>query len=88
MDKNQRKREKEMNITKGEGQTIYGPGVSIELTGEELAQAIGLLLYAKEVQIFGPRTIRVNGELCESASVYVDPSGYVIKEGDRVTEGL
>lgn len=38
----------------------------------------------KGVYINGPRTIRVNGELCNHGKVYVDPSGFVIdKKGNK-----
>jgi hypothetical protein len=29
----------------------------------------------------GSRTIRVNGEMCQEGSIYVDPSGFVIHDG-------
>ena len=56
-------------------------GVDIELTGNEVATAIDAYLVAHGVIVRGPRTIRVNGELCERGSVYVDPSGKVIDNG-------
>ena len=56
-------------------------GVDIELTGNEVATAIDAYLVARGVIVRGPRTIRVNGELCETGSVYVDPSGKVIDNG-------
>lgn len=58
-------------------------GVDIELTGNEVATAIDAYLVAHGVIVRGPRTIRVNGELCERGSVYVDPSGTVIANGEE-----
>lgn len=73
-----------MNIRHGEGKTQYGPGVSIELTGDEVATAIDAWLVAHNVYVSGPRTITVNGDLCEEGHVYVDPSGFVITDGKKV----
>ena len=70
-----------MKINYGKGRTEYGPGIDINLTGDEVACAIGTYLVAHNVHISGPRTIRVNGELCEGGNVYVDPSGFVIADG-------
>jgi hypothetical protein len=72
-----------MNIYHPEPITKYGPGIQIELTGEEVAIAIHAWLVAHGVFIDGARTIRVNGELCQSGGVYVDPSGNVIEQGRR-----
>jgi hypothetical protein len=59
-------------------------GVSIQLTGDEVATAIHAWLVAHGVHIEGPRTIRVNGELCEHGRIFVDPSGFVIDpRGDK-----
>lgn len=65
-----------MEISFGEGKTEYGPGVQINLTGNEVTY-----LTAHNVHIFGPATITVNGELCKIGSVYVDPSGRVVSDG-------
>ena len=70
-----------MNIQFGKGSTEYGPGVQIDLTGDEVATAISAYLTAHNVYISGARTIMVNGELCESGRVYVDPAGRVIVNG-------
>lgn len=70
-----------MKVEFGKGKTIYGPGVQIDLTGDEVARAIDAYLTAHGIHVSGPRTIRVNGELCESGSIYVDPSGRVIDNG-------
>jgi hypothetical protein len=74
-----------MIVKYGEGRTEYGPGVSIELTGAEVATAIDAWLVAHSVDISGPRTITVNGELCEEGHVYVDPSGFVIHDGEKLS---
>jgi hypothetical protein len=74
-----------MIVKHGKGRTEYGPGVSIELTGDEVATAIDAYLVAHSVHINGPRTITVNGELCESGHVYVDPSGFVIADGAKIS---
>lgn len=61
-----------------------GKGVDVELTGDEVAIAIMTYLTAQHVNISGPRTITVNGELCEVGRIYVDPSGFVIdNEGEK-----
>lgn len=67
-----------MTVDYGKGKTIYGPGVQIDLTGDEVATAIDAYLVANRIHVSGPRTITVNGELCEKGEVYVDPSGFVI----------
>lgn len=56
-------------------------GVNISLTGDEIAEAITLYLITHNIHVHGPRTIRVNGELCKVGHVYVDPSGYVVANG-------
>jgi len=71
-----------MEINFGEGTTKFGPGVSIDLTGDEVATAISAYLVAHNVYISGPRTITVNGELCEKGHIYVDPSGQVVADGN------
>jgi len=70
-----------MDITHGKGHTEYGPGVQIDLSGDDVATAICAYLTAHDINVSGPRTIRVNGELCNLGSVYVDPSGFVIASG-------
>lgn len=72
-------------VKQGDGKTQYGPGVSIELTGEEVATAIAAFLVAHDINISGARTITVNGELCEFGHVYVDPSGYVVAAGMMIS---
>lgn len=72
-----------MQVQIGKGKTEYGPGVSIELSGEEIALAISAFLVAHGIHVDGPRTITVNGELCDAGQVYVDPSGFVVSDGQR-----
>lgn len=72
-----------MEIEYGRGKTPSGPGVSIQLTGNEVARAIDAWLVAKGVCVKGPRTITVNGEICDHAEICVDPAGYVSVNGDH-----
>lgn len=74
-----------MKVKRGEGRTEYGPGVSIELTGDEVATAIFAYLVARRVHVDGPRTVTVNGELCEDGRVCVDPEGFVIHKGRKIS---
>ncbi len=76
-----------MIIRHGEGTTKFGPGISIELEGDEAATAIAAWLVAHGIHVSGPRTITVNGELIERAKVYVDPSGFVIDSGGTKHSG-
>lgn len=76
-----------MKIKKGNGQTKYGTGVSIELSGTEVAVAISAWLVAQEVYVDGPRTIMVNGKLCTRGEIYVDPSGFVINSIGKKISG-
>lgn len=69
-----------MNISFGNGQTEHGPGVQIDLTGEDVATAIYAFLMAHGVFTNGPATITVNGKRIEYGSMYVDPSGRVISK--------
>ena len=74
-----------MEVKYGAGKTEYGPGVSIELSGSEVATAIDAWLVAHNIYVSGSRTITVNGAICRSGNVYVDPSGFVIKDGNRIS---
>ena len=74
-----------MEVKYGGGATKYGPGVEINLTGEEVAVAIDSYLVAHNVIVRGPRTIRVNASLIEEGQIYVDASGFVISEGDKIS---
>jgi hypothetical protein len=71
-----------MKVGYGNGMTEYGPGVLIELDGNELATAIDAYLVAHGVAVNGPRTILVNGKLCDNTQIYVDPSGRVSYDGE------
>jgi hypothetical protein len=73
-----------MDVKYGKGKTKYGPGVSIELTGDEVATAIDAFLVSHSIYVSGPRTIRVNGKLCDEGHIYVDPSGFVISDGEKM----
>jgi hypothetical protein len=70
-----------MKIKSRKGTTEFGPGVDIELSGEEVATAIAAYLISHDVYIDGPRTITVNGDRCKKGRVYVDPSGFVVAHG-------
>lgn len=72
-----------MEVTLGRGKTTSGPGVEITLTGSEVATAIDAYLVARGVVVRGPRTITVNGELCETGQIDVDPSGFAIYQGEH-----
>lgn len=72
-----------MNIEKGIGNSELGPGIAIQLTGDEVASAIESYLVAHNVYVNGPRTITVNNELCKFGFIYVDPMGNVIHNGQR-----
>lgn len=72
-----------MKIGYGAGNTEYGPGVSIELSGDEVATAIDAYLVARGVCVRGPRTVKVNGDLCSTGRIYVDPAGSVVVKGIR-----
>lgn len=63
-----------MNVKYGNGKTEYGTGVSVELSGDEVATAIDAFLVSHGIHVSGPRTIRVNDELCDTGHIYVDPS--------------
>lgn len=66
-----------MEIAYGNGQTKFGPGIGIQLTGDEVATAIDAWLVAHGLHVSGPRTVTVNGSLCKVGEVFVDPSGKV-----------
>lgn len=72
-----------MNVKYGNGQGHIGPGVNIELSGSEVAIAIDAYLVSHGIHVSVPRTITVNNELCVSGMVYVDPSGFVISDGEK-----
>ena len=74
-----------MNVQHGNGQTRYGPGVEIILTGDEIALAIDAYLVAHNIHIRGSRTIMINGDLCAHGLVYVDPSGFDVASGTKIS---
>ncbi|NTF18214.1 hypothetical protein G6L37_07325 [Agrobacterium rubi] len=74
-----------MKVSYGSGETEFGPGVCIALTGDEVATAIDAWLVARGVQVGGSRTITVNGKSCEAGEVFVEPSGYVVADGLRLS---
>lgn len=61
-----------------------GLGVNIHLSGDEVATAIDTYIVAHNIYVSGPRTITVNGQLCEVGKIYVDPSGRVIAKGEEI----
>jgi hypothetical protein len=64
----------------------FGPGIRIELTGNEVARAIDVWLHSQRVIVRGPRTVTVNGDLCNFGEVLVDSSGFVITaEGEKLS---
>lgn len=73
-----------MKVSQRISKTQYGPGVDITLSGDEVAIAIDAYLVAHGVHVSGPRTIRVNEELCEKGHIFVDPSGFVIYNGEKI----
>lgn len=75
-----------MMIKYGNSTVGYGPGVEIHLTGDEVAMAIETWLLAHNVRIIGPRTIRVNDELCDAGFIYVDPSGHIL-DNNKIYSG-
>jgi len=72
-----------MKINHGTSTAGNGPGVQIDLKGEEVARAIDAYLVARGVVIRGPRTITVNGRSCKAGGIYVDPAGFVIRKGKK-----
>lgn len=55
--------------------------VSVVVSGDEVAIAIIAYLAAHNVYVSGPRTVRINGDLCAKGEVNVDPSGFVMFDG-------
>ena len=74
-----------MNIEYEKEKTKYGPGVDIHLDGVEVAIAIDAWLAAQNIHIVGPKIITVNGQLCDSGNIYIDPSGHVIANNKTVS---
>lgn len=61
----------------------WGKSVSVEMTGSEVALAIMAYLVAHDIHISGPKTITVNGSLIENGRVFIDPSGFLVCDGER-----
>lgn len=74
-----------MEVRHGDGTTEFGPGVMIELSGDEIAIAVDAYLVAHGVSVSGPRTVRVKGTQIDDGHVYVDPCGSVVVHGTRLT---
>ena len=74
-----------MKVNYGHGKTEYGPGIEVKLTGVEVVKAIQAYLVAHSVHLNGPCTFMVNGRLIKKGRVYVDPSGFVICEGEKLS---
>ncbi len=74
-----------MIVEPGKGTTKYGTGILINLTGDEVATAIDAYLVCHGVITNGPRTVKINGELCDDAYVYVNPAGSIIHEGTYIS---
>ena len=72
-----------MEVKYGEGTSEFGPGVAIEMSGDEVASAVDAYLVAHGIHVSGPRTVTVNGGLCSVGRVRVDASGFVIAGGER-----
>jgi len=72
-----------MEIKFGKGKTEFGPGVQIVLTGNEVVLAIHAYLVAHNVFISGARTTFVNESLVNDGMIYVDPSGFVVSDGEE-----
>ena len=78
------KKENKLEIKNGNGTSKFGQGISINLDGCELATAIDAYLVSHNIHVSGARTITVNGDLCDNANIYVDPSGFVIHNGVKL----
>ena len=74
-----------MKIKHGKGKTEYGPGVEIKLSGNEVARAINLWLYSQGVFVEGARTITDVHGLMRKTHVYVDPAGFVVHKGKKLS---
>jgi len=61
-------------------------GTEISLDGNEVATAIDVYLVSHNIHVSGPRTIRINGSFIEDGLIYVDPSGFVIDNGEKIGE--
>lgn len=74
-----------MKVKHGDGPTKYGPGVEVKLKAAEVYDAIMAYLVARGVSVSGPHTVTVNGERIQGGKVYIDPSGFVIRKGKKIS---
>jgi hypothetical protein len=74
-----------MNISMVSSKEPASTAIRIHLDSDEVAIAIAAYLVAHNVIIKGPHTIRVNNELIEQGSIYIDPSGLVVFNGTTFT---
>ena len=70
-----------MKIGNGNGTTELGPGVNVCLDGGELSTAIDAYLVSHNIHVSGQRMITINGDLCDNATISVDPPGFVVYDG-------
>lgn len=66
----------------------FSVGPVVELTGDEVADAIAAYVAARGVNITGPRTVVVNAQLCKSGAINVDPSGFVTIDNIAIEGGI
>ena len=74
-----------IEIKRGESTIEYGPGIGIYIDGEDVARAIVAYLVAHGIHVSGPCSVKVGGQLCGFGEVYVDPSGFVIFKGQKIS---
>lgn len=60
-------------------------GAYIELSGSELTAAVLLYAASQGAKIRGSTTVVVNGAQGRGALILVDPAGYVILDGEKVS---
>lgn len=74
-----------MRIETENATTEHGSGVSVHLDGKEVATAIDAWLTAHGIRINGPKTIMVNGQLCEQGHVHADSPSYLEVNGEKIS---
>jgi len=78
-----------MNVQHGNSTLSTGPGVTICLSGEEVATAIEAYLVAHNIVADGFRTVSINGNFCGpdrgTCTIHVAPAGFVITNGVKFT---
>lgn len=80
-----KKVDKGISIKFGNKETKDGSGVRIELSGNAIAKAINKWLADQNIYIYGPRTMTVNGDLCDFGHIYVDPPGWIVSNGEKIS---